>query len=94
MTTKNSMSKAATIHFAIALQRAIDSGEPFDSITVSSKLDVMQAGWFPEVGSPAHKRAMEARRQTTAAQTSFSKAKAPKALSVGSKKNYITGFPS
>ena len=51
-------------------------------------------GWFPEVGSPAHKRAMVARRQTTAAQTSFSKAKAPKALSVGSKKNYITGFPS
>jgi hypothetical protein len=88
------MRKPATIHFAIALQRAIDSGEPFDSITVSSKLDVMQAGWLPEAGSPAHKRAMDARRQTSAARTSFSKARTPKALSVGSKKNYITGFPS
>ena len=88
------MRKPATIHFAIALQRAIDSGEPFDSITVSSKLDVMQAGWLPEAGSPAHERAMEARRQTSAARTSFSKARTPKALSVGSKKNYITGFPS
>jgi len=51
-------------------------------------------GWFPEVGSPAHKRGMEVRRQTTAARTSFSKANTPKALSVGTKKNYITGFPS
>ena len=50
--------------------------------------------WFPEAGSPAHKRAMEARRQTTAARGSFSKPNTPKALSVGSKKNYITGFPS
>jgi len=88
------MRKPATIHFAIALQRAIDSGEPFDSITVSSKLDVMQAGWLPQVGSPAHERAMEARRQTTAARGSFSKPNTPKALSVGTKKNYITGFPS
>jgi len=88
------MRKPATIHFAIALQRAIDSGEPFDSITVSSKLDVMQAGWFPEVGSPAHKRGMEVRRQTTAARVKVSTPER-NLIRVGTKKkNYITGFPS
>ena len=87
------MSKAATIHFAIALQRAIDSGEPFDSITVSSKLDVMQAGWLPQAGSPAHERAMEARRQTTAARVKVSTPERNR-IRVGTKKNYITGFPS
>lgn len=87
------MRKPATIHFAIALQRAIDSGEPFDSITVSSKLDVMQAGWSPEVGSPAHERAMDARRQTTAARVKVSTPER-NLIRVGTKKNYITGFPS
>jgi hypothetical protein len=50
-------------------------------------------GWFPEVGSPAHERAMEVRRQTTAARVKVSDPK-KKLLRAGSKKNYITGFPS
>jgi|JI10StandDraft_1071094.scaffolds.fasta_scaffold143259_2 hypothetical protein len=61
---------------------------------IMSKCHYYPHGWSPEAGSPAHERAMEARRQTSAARTSFSKARTPKALSVGSKKNYITGFPS
>ena len=50
-------------------------------------------GWLPEVGSPAHERAMEARRQTTAARVKVSDPKR-KHIRAGSKKNYITGFPS
>lgn len=61
---------------------------------IMSKCHYYPHGWSPEVGSPAHDRAIEARRQTTAARGSFSKPNTPKALSVGSKKNYITGFPS
>jgi len=50
-------------------------------------------GWFPEVGSPAHERAMDARRQTTAARVKVSTPER-NLIRVGTKKNYITGFPS
>jgi len=50
-------------------------------------------GWFPEVGSPAHKRGMEVRRQTTAARVKVSTPER-NLIRVGTKKNYITGFPS
>ena len=50
-------------------------------------------GWLPEVGSPAHERAMEVRRQTTAARVKVSTPER-NLIRVGTKKNYITGFPS